>query len=182
MIYLLDTDHTSALQDKGIYNRNLTARLRTVAPDDYGTTIVSYEEQVRGRLAQVAAAKNTQAEVNARALLYTNLQFYSSLSLWQGPFESLTKPPAGSLSACSVSISASQVPPFGSGGQSQSAIPVTTTPTLLLQRLRVLFFFVAIGENSLGKTRKLQKKLRARSPCGSQCHPACTSCSARWRG
>ena len=55
MIYPLDTDHVSELQGAGDLKRRLLARLRRVAPDDYGTTIITFEEQMRGRLAQAAA-------------------------------------------------------------------------------------------------------------------------------
>ena len=79
MIYLLDTDHVSALQSVGEANRRLVARLRRIAPDDYGTTIITFEEQMRGRLAQVAASQSTASY----AALDSTFRFYSRLSVWQ---------------------------------------------------------------------------------------------------
>lgn len=79
MIYLLDTDHVSELQGGGGAGRRLVARLRLAALDDYGTTIVTFEEQMRGRLAQVAASPNAASY----AALNATFRFYSSLAVWQ---------------------------------------------------------------------------------------------------
>ena len=84
MIDLLDTDHVSELQGIDAANRRLTVRLRSIAPDDYGTTIVTFEEQIRGRLAQAAALKAAGASnVRFYALLNSTLQFYHNIAVWQ---------------------------------------------------------------------------------------------------
>lgn len=79
MNYLLDTDHISELQGAGEISNRLVARLRRVAPDDYGTTIVTFEEQMRGRLAQVAASPSPISY----AALDRTFRFYSSIAVWQ---------------------------------------------------------------------------------------------------
>lgn len=79
MLYLLDTDHVSALQGGGEAGSRLVVRLSRVAPDDYGTSIVTFEEQMRGRLAQVAAAQSAASY----AALNGTLRFYSRLAIWQ---------------------------------------------------------------------------------------------------
>lgn len=71
MIYLLDTDHVSALQSVGVANRRLVTRLGRVPPDDYGTTIIAFEEPMRGRLAQVPASQS----VVVYAALNSTLRF-----------------------------------------------------------------------------------------------------------
>ncbi len=82
MIYLLDTDHISELQGIGIAGRRLTARRARVAPDDYGTTIVTFEEQIRGRLAQIAAFKAVAAsEVLFYARFNDTLRFYHNVAV-----------------------------------------------------------------------------------------------------
>ena len=85
MIYLLDTDHISELQGIAIGGRRLTERLGRIAPDDYGTTIITFEEQIRGRLAQAAASKATAAasSVTFYALLNGTLRFYQNIAVWQ---------------------------------------------------------------------------------------------------
>ena len=45
MTYLLDTDHMSELQRGKEAAQILSARLRLISPDDYGTSIISYKEQ-----------------------------------------------------------------------------------------------------------------------------------------
>ena len=84
MIYLLDTDHISELQGISVAGRRLTDRLGRIAPDDYGTTIVTFEEQIRGRLAQAAASKaDTMPGVKFYALLNATLRFYQNIAVWQ---------------------------------------------------------------------------------------------------
>ena len=85
MIYLLDTDHISELQGVAVAGRRLIERLNRIAPDDYGTTIITFEEQIRGRLAQAAASKATAAasSVTFYALLNDTLRFYHNIAVWQ---------------------------------------------------------------------------------------------------
>ncbi len=45
---LLDSDHMSLLERGGPEGVNIRARLRALPPDEVGTTIISYEEQMRG--------------------------------------------------------------------------------------------------------------------------------------
>lgn len=60
MIYLLDTDHNSVLQRGGEAVLTLQTRLRALGADDFGTSIVSYEEQGKGWADQINRA-NTSA-------------------------------------------------------------------------------------------------------------------------
>ena len=84
MIYLLDTDHVSDLQSLSQAGRRLAIRLRRVPPDDYGTSIISFEEQMRGRLTQVASSGPASSQsVFFYALLNTTLRFYSNIAVWQ---------------------------------------------------------------------------------------------------
>ena len=62
MIFLLGTDHVSALQPGGDASRRLRANLSRIPADDYGTTIITSEEQIRGRLAQVAASPSAASK------------------------------------------------------------------------------------------------------------------------
>lgn len=85
MIYLLDTDHISELQGIAVAGRHLIERLNRVAPDDYGTTIITFEEQIRGRLAQAAASAGTgtSSSVTFYARLNGTLRFYHNIAVWQ---------------------------------------------------------------------------------------------------
>ena len=84
MIYLLDTDHVSEFQAPSEAGLRLRTRLRQVAPDDYGTSIITFEEQMRGRLAKIGASGRTVSEsVAMYALLNFSLRFYNNIAVWQ---------------------------------------------------------------------------------------------------
>jgi tRNA(fMet)-specific endonuclease VapC len=83
VIYLLDTDHVSALQSVTAAGRTLRERLRSVPADDYGTTVVTYEEQCRGWLDRIHRAQNPVARVAAYADLRDNLKFFSGMAVWE---------------------------------------------------------------------------------------------------
>ena len=63
-MHLLDTDHMSILERTSPESVTLKRRLRTVAPDDLATSIVSYEEQMRGWLARIAQAKAVEEQLH----------------------------------------------------------------------------------------------------------------------
>jgi tRNA(fMet)-specific endonuclease VapC len=81
MIYLLDTDHNTILQRGGTGYDELVKRLAVLAPDDYGNTIVSYEEQCKGWTNRINRASSPIARINAYAQLQENLRFYSGIAV-----------------------------------------------------------------------------------------------------
>ena len=82
MIYLLDTDHATFVQSGSPEGVSVRQRLRAVAPDDYGTTVVTYEEQCRGWLDNIHRARTPQARIVAYAQLQENLLFFSRIAVW----------------------------------------------------------------------------------------------------
>lgn len=81
-IFLLDTDHVSVLQRDGTDSDILRERLAGIAPDDYGLTIVTYMEQVEGRLADINKARTPELETAAFLRLHENLTFYHNIAVW----------------------------------------------------------------------------------------------------
>ncbi len=81
MIYLLDTDHISLMQRATVEGVTIWRRLRTIAPDDYGTTIVSYEEQCRGWLDKINRARTREARLSGYEELKENLTLFSSIAV-----------------------------------------------------------------------------------------------------
>lgn len=74
--YILDTDHVS------LYQRGhplIRARAAAVLPAEIAVTIISFEEQVRGRLARVRAAANLTQEVERYARLQETLAYFSQV-------------------------------------------------------------------------------------------------------
>lgn len=77
-LYLLDTDHLSLIQ------RNVdkvVLRFLTTPPTEVGATIISYEEQVRGRLARLNQARTPASQQEAYAQLRQTQNFYCRLRL-----------------------------------------------------------------------------------------------------
>ena len=78
---LLDTDHMSLLQRGGAEGRRIRLRLRALPPDDVATTIVSYEEQMRGWLARLARAATPERQTFDYSELKKLLQSYCSFAV-----------------------------------------------------------------------------------------------------
>lgn len=82
MIYLLDTDHVSLLQSS-FARQPLLRHLSRLHPDDYGTTVVTYEEQCKGWLNRIHRAQSSDARVSAYAALRDSLDFFSRIAVWE---------------------------------------------------------------------------------------------------
>ena len=76
MIYLLDTDHISLIARKSVEGQKIYARLSAFSPDDIAVSIISYEEQMRGWLAEVAAARTVDKQKPKYVELARMLQYY----------------------------------------------------------------------------------------------------------
>lgn len=77
-MYVLDTDHVSLYQQG---DPQIGKRLRTVAPGQLVTTIISYEEQVAGRLAVVSKAQAIDRRIEAYRWLQATLDFYCRMPI-----------------------------------------------------------------------------------------------------
>jgi tRNA(fMet)-specific endonuclease VapC len=77
-MWILDTDHLSLLQR---HHPNVVARLRAVPLDQRATTIISAEEQLRGRFAVIARARHPGDWVTAYAAFQETLASLSQLAL-----------------------------------------------------------------------------------------------------
>jgi tRNA(fMet)-specific endonuclease VapC len=76
-MYIFDTDHLS------LYGRNhpaILAKLRTT-PAQLITTAINAEEQLRGRLAQIAEAKNGSSQTAAYQWLTETIKFLSAFQM-----------------------------------------------------------------------------------------------------
>jgi len=77
---VLDTDHLSILdRDSGVAARKLAARLSGATSIGVGTTIVNFEEQMRGWLAYLARARSVREQIDAYRLLSVHLNRYRSI-------------------------------------------------------------------------------------------------------
>jgi tRNA(fMet)-specific endonuclease VapC len=76
---VLDTDHMSLLEWGGGDSMVLREQLADVAPGQVVTTIISYEEQVRGWMAYLARARSLEQQVEAYHRLRRQLENYRQI-------------------------------------------------------------------------------------------------------
>jgi tRNA(fMet)-specific endonuclease VapC len=69
-MYIFDTDHLSFIQRNGQEGKQILAKLATLEDPEVAVTIITYEEQIRGRLSFLSKAKT----VDEQTLAYQGLQ------------------------------------------------------------------------------------------------------------
>jgi tRNA(fMet)-specific endonuclease VapC len=80
-MYIFDTDHISIFDQGGASARPLIAKLSRVDPNQVCTTIVTYEEQMRGWLSYIARAASIEAQVSAYRKLERQLANYRNVTV-----------------------------------------------------------------------------------------------------
>lgn len=83
-MFILDTDHATFYQQG---HPELQKRLQTVSADQIVTTVVTYEEQITGRLAVLRRAQDSQKRIQAFFWLQQTLTFFCYLPVL--PFDAL---------------------------------------------------------------------------------------------
>jgi tRNA(fMet)-specific endonuclease VapC len=78
-MYILDTDHLSVLERKGASAQPLLQRMMAINPAQVSTTIISYEEQMRGWLSYIAKAQTEEKQVEAYRQLKNQLMNYCAI-------------------------------------------------------------------------------------------------------
>jgi tRNA(fMet)-specific endonuclease VapC len=78
-MFVLDTDHMSLLEWGGEVSYRLRERLAECDPSEVGTTIVSYEEQMRGWMAYIARARSIAQQVEGYRRLRNQLENYRQI-------------------------------------------------------------------------------------------------------
>ncbi len=76
MMFILDTDHISLLQREHL---PLAARLKALPPNQLATTVISYEEQISGRLAVVRRSRSGKDKAVSYFWLQKTLDFFCRL-------------------------------------------------------------------------------------------------------
>lgn len=64
-MYILDTDHLSLIQRNGEDGKRILARLTAIDESEVAVTVITYEEQIKGRLGFLAKAKTLDEQVFA---------------------------------------------------------------------------------------------------------------------
>ena len=81
MLYLLDTDHLSLWKRATAEGLRIQNKVRSLPPDDYGITIVTYAEQAKGWLADAARANTPETEVQAFGEMRQSLYFCTAFAI-----------------------------------------------------------------------------------------------------
>ncbi len=77
---VLDTDHLSVLEwEASPTTQRLLKRLSLIAPEEAATTIVNFEEQMRGWLAYLSRARTLPQQVEAYRRLKRHLDNYRTI-------------------------------------------------------------------------------------------------------
>ncbi len=80
MLWILDTDHMTHWQRS---HPAVLGRLGRTDPTSYGTTVISLEEQLRGRLGQINQVTSTDRLRFAYAALQTTDSFYRRTQVFE---------------------------------------------------------------------------------------------------
>ncbi len=76
---ILDTNAVSILERRGPESVRLIAYLDSLPPEDIHVTVISYEEQIRGWMSVLGAARNSKTQTLPYSLLLAQLENYCSL-------------------------------------------------------------------------------------------------------
>ena len=80
-MYLLDTDHVTLIDRGSAEGVNIHARLATLGPKEAAVSIISYEEQMRGWLAEIARLQGVERQTAAYRRLERLLEYYCATPL-----------------------------------------------------------------------------------------------------
>jgi tRNA(fMet)-specific endonuclease VapC len=80
-MYILDTDHLSVIDRGGVKAQRLLQRLSSIDPTQVATSIISYEEQMRGWLSYAAKVQTIEKQVTAYKELKRQLINYCTIPI-----------------------------------------------------------------------------------------------------
>ena len=80
-MYIFDTDHFSVLERGGGSAEKLIRRLGSLDDPELAVTIITYQEQIQGRLAYLNQAKNISQQVTAYNHLKNQLANYCKIPI-----------------------------------------------------------------------------------------------------
>ncbi|NCR02209.1 MAG: type II toxin-antitoxin system VapC family toxin [Microcystis aeruginosa L211-101] len=80
-MYLLDTDHITILDRGGQPAQQLLKKLAAITSSEVATTIITYEEQMRGWLSYIAKTSSIETQVVAYRRLEKHLANYRTIPI-----------------------------------------------------------------------------------------------------
>ena len=81
-MFVLDSDHVTLLQRAtSAEAQRLRFRLSSIRPDEKFVTVITFEEQLRGWLAQIARSKSPLQQMEPYRRLEVLLKYYSAVNI-----------------------------------------------------------------------------------------------------
>jgi tRNA(fMet)-specific endonuclease VapC len=77
-MFILDTDHVSLFQRN---DPNVSARILATPPEELATTVITLEEQLRGRLERVRRARSDEEVVRAYHNLLATFLYFRAITV-----------------------------------------------------------------------------------------------------
>ena len=74
--YLMDTDHVSLVARGGPEGGRILARIAALPPDSVAVSLISYEEQMRGWMAEIARMPSIERQLTAYSRLNRLWEYY----------------------------------------------------------------------------------------------------------
>ena len=80
-MYIFDTDHLSLIQRNGEEGKRILAKLAAIKDVEIAVTVITYEEQIRGRLSFLSKAKTLDRQILAYQGLQQSAKDYCSIPI-----------------------------------------------------------------------------------------------------
>ncbi len=74
--YLMDSDHISLISRGGELSERITAHIAALPPDSVAVSLISYEEQMRGWIAEIARMQSVDRQLAAYSRLDRMREYY----------------------------------------------------------------------------------------------------------
>ncbi len=74
--YLMNTDHISLIARAGPEGARILARIAALPPDSVAVSLISYEEQMRGWMAEIARMQSVDRQLDAYSRLDRMREYY----------------------------------------------------------------------------------------------------------
>ncbi len=124
-MYILDTDHLSLIQRNGQEGKRILIKLATIEDTEIAVTVITYEEQVRGRLSVLSRAKTLDEQVFA----------YQGLQQLEMDYRSIVIIPFSRAAALEYQRLRKAYPRVGNMDLKIAAISLTNNATLLTRNV-----------------------------------------------
>jgi tRNA(fMet)-specific endonuclease VapC len=124
-MYILDTDHLSLIQRNGKEGKRILAKLATIEDIEVAVTVITYEEQIRGRLSVLSRAKTLDEQVFA----------YQGLQQLGMDYRSIVIIPFNRIAALEHQRLRKAYPRLGNMDLKIAAISLTKNATLLTRNI-----------------------------------------------